>query len=255
MIGRMRFHISFLFLFTLGLHGVAQDYQLRIEVEGNGFAHYCVVLFDGSGWATDGYDPCCEALTILGASGQPHVYTEVIGPPEPASSNMLTINGLPLVTQPIDVPLGFIPGALGEFTFRFKQLSTFPTNLEVTLEDNSLMVSQNLLMDSIYVTWGAPSDEEARFVVHIGPGNVTSAQTNNSNEGIRVRGTQVEVMSSQEAVVEIVDLLGRPVNSKTLRGPCLFDWKQGFGVEAEGVYFIRVNLERKSIVHKFLVSN
>ncbi|MBI1287202.1 MAG: hypothetical protein GC178_06440 [Flavobacteriales bacterium] len=154
------------------------DYSVRVEVEGNGFAHFTQVYFEDGlnpvqSEPTLGWDPCCDANLIIANQNQPHVYTEVVEPPEPPNNPKLSINGLPHITQQTDVPMGFHPGELASYDFTFKELYTLPAGMGVTLEDLAQNVSQDLLVDSTYSTWSAPSDDELRFIIHFYPQTVT----------------------------------------------------------------------------------
>jgi hypothetical protein len=154
------------------------DYNVIVLVEGNGFAHQTVIYFDDESLAppnvpTYSYEICCDAQLALGNSNQPQVFTEVVEPPGPPNNHRLSINGLPLLYEYTSVPLGFLPGTLAPYTFTFKGLNTLPTGVTVELEDLSLNITQDLLIDSTYDTWGAPSDDEERFMLHFNPSNVT----------------------------------------------------------------------------------
>ena len=54
--------------------------------------------------------------------------------------------------------------------------------MTVELIDIPQNVTQDLLVDSTYVTWGAPSDPEARFIVRFNPSNVTGVNTSLDEE-------------------------------------------------------------------------
>lgn len=172
------------FLMTLGVINVSGqtlygDYRVLVNVSGNGFSHSTQIYFDDESWdplnpPSYGWDPCCDALLILGNADQPQVFTEVVQPPEPSNNHRLSINGLPHLFEPTDVPLGFLPGTLAPYTFSFTHLYTLPQGVTVELEDLSLNVTQDLLLDSTYDTWGAASDDEERFVIHFYPSSITS---------------------------------------------------------------------------------
>lgn len=193
---------------------------MRVEVEGNSFAHFTTVYFsdDPQSALTYGFDPCCEAQFLLGNVDQPHVYTEVVAPPAPPNNTRLSINGLPLLFEPISVPLGFYPGTLAQYDFTFKELYRLPAGVTVELEDIAQEVTQDLLQDSVYSTWGAPSDDELRFLVHFNPVAV----------GIQGKLSQPEFTSSlangrliirnhaeQTCTVTATDITGRTVVSPT----------------------------------------
>jgi hypothetical protein len=197
------------------------DYRVFCEVSGNGFAHLTQIYFDDDLWTpteqpTYGWDECCDANFFPGNPGQPFVYTEVVAPPVPTPNFKLSINGLPHLFEPIDVPLGFIPGTLAEYTFSFSDLYTLPQGTTVELEDLSLQVTQDLMLDSSYVSWGAPSDDEARFVLHFNPSTVTGLPDYNEELQIEVvnRNGALEMQFNrpiENALIRVVDLSGRIV--------------------------------------------
>lgn len=172
----MRIQILLPVVLLLGTKSYAQygDYSVRVEVEGNGFAHFTEVYFEDGlnptqSEPTLGWDPCCDANLIIANQNQPHVYTEVVEPPYPANNHRIAINGLPHIFEHTQVPLDFWPGQLAAYDFTVKELYRLPTGMGVELEDLSLEVTQNLLLDSTYSTWGAPSDDEQRFMLHFYP--------------------------------------------------------------------------------------
>ena len=170
------------------------DYAVRVEVAGNGFGHFTTVYFDDESWdpqnpPTYGWDPCCDAQMIWANTNQPHVFTQVVAPPLPANNHRLSINGLPHVFEHTEVPLGFLPGALAQYNFTFKELYTLPVGMGVELEDHAQNVIQDLLQDSTYSTWGAVSDDEERFTLHFYPENVTALSGSGKSQNLRVRSS------------------------------------------------------------------
>ncbi len=207
------------------------DYSVRVEVEGNGFAHFTEIYFEDGlnppqSVPTYGWDGCCDALLNMGNEWQPHVFTQVVAPPAPTNNHRLSINGLPHVFEHTEVPLGFLPGELAEYHFTFEELWRLPAGMTVELEDNSLAVTQDLMTDSTYSTWSAVSDDEERFTLHFYPENVTSINTTtkrkarvySDGESIVVSGLDLK----QNGQVNLYDITGRTiqqhgVNVKTTR--------------------------------------
>jgi hypothetical protein len=160
------------------------DYRVWIDVTGNNFSHNSQIYFDDQSWdplnpPSYSWDECCDA-NLLGVSVghvRPFIFTEVVEPPAPPTNHMLSANALPLLFEQIDVPLGFLPGTLAPYTFSFTDLYTLPQGVGIELIDLAQNVTQDLLADSTYDTWGAPSDDEARFIVRFFPSNVTSVSS------------------------------------------------------------------------------
>lgn len=218
------------------------DYSLRVEVEGNGYAHYTTVYFEDEAWATYGYDNCCEALFNLGQADQPQVYTQVIGAPFPPD-NRISINAFPHVFEPTSVPLGFLPGALDQYLFTFKQLWTVPTGISVQLEDVSLNVFQDLLSDSTYETWGAASDSPDRFIIHFNPEVTGQSGRPLTSPMPNVSFTQdqtqlnFQLSGTDKRLVSVFDITGKQLGSIALT---LENKEWSVRLPQSGVYIIRV---------------
>jgi len=205
------------------------DYAVTIDLTGNGFAHTSVIYFDDESWdplnpPTYGWDPCCDALALGVAFPQPMIFTGVVAPPEPVSGNRLSINGLPHVFEETEVPLGIRPEVLAQYTFAFKELYTLPIGMTVELEDLALNVTQNLLLDSVYVTWSAPSDDELRFIVRFNPSTITGTERftdKYEKPQINSVGQQIIQFSNldEEQIYELFlfDALGKEVLKKEIR--------------------------------------
>lgn len=191
------------------------DYRVVIEVEGNNYAHSTQVYFDDESWDPQnppsyGWDACCDALLVLGNAYQPHIFTEVVEPPLPANNHRLSLNALPLLFEQTEVPLGFLPGELAQFTFTFNELSSLPMGVTVELEDLAQGVTQDLLMDNTYTTWAATSDDEARFILRFNPSSVTSInEQDESKVELVVNAGQLSVVGDFKSSVTKVELFGQ----------------------------------------------
>lgn len=202
------------------------NYSVTVEVEGNGFAHVSIIYFDDGTWnppalPTYGWDPCCDALSLVVSFPQPQVFTEVVAPPEPTSSHMVAINGLPHVFEQTDVPMGFLPGQLAQYTFIFKELYTLPLGMGVELEDLALNVTQDLLTDSTYQTWSSPSDDEARFIVRFSPSTIIGVEETVDGRNPDISSVNGELrisgMDDQDDYMLIVfDMQGKEILSKEI---------------------------------------
>lgn len=234
------------------------DYNVIVLVEGNGFAHQTVIYFDDESLLppnvpTYSYDFCCDSPLALGNANQPAVFTQVVEPPAPANNHRLSINGLPLLYEQTSVPLGFLPGTLAQYNFTFQGLNTLPPGVAVELEDLSLNLTQDLLVDSTYDTWGAPSDDEERFMLHFNPSSITSAAGVAStlepiisySEGlIHVQGVDL----LQQIDFRVTDISGRLVFQQTLNADNGYFQMPGMD---HGIYAVSFNAAG-SRVHKKL---
>ncbi len=218
------------------------DYRLHIDVVGNGGGHNSVIYFDDypASWdstllATYGWDGCCDANSFGVSAGYPEIYTQVVEPPAPPVNHKISKNALPHLTEPIDVPLGFIPPDLAQYTFTFSQLYSLPVGVGVELEDLSLNVIQDLMVDSVYSTWGAESDDEERFIVHFYPSTIIGTSEAFVEEKIRAyrEGELLKVVGTEETAlkqVRVYDLQGKLlVENKIERGT------GGFKIDLTGI--------------------
>lgn len=229
------------------------DYRVVVLVEGNGFAHQTVVYFDDESWDPQNppsysWDPCCDALLILGSSGQPQVFTQVVQPPAPLNNHRLSINGLPHVYEHTVVPLGFLPGTLAPYTFTVKELYTLPQGMTVELEDLSLNVTQDLLLDSTYDTWGAPNDDEERFALHFYPANVTGISSSQNSGNISVTTNLIHAVGPRDEVSQLTlfDGLGRTVLTRSFVGELnLFRYQLNL---ENGLYVIQVRTKGGDLI-------
>ncbi|MCF8275475.1 MAG: T9SS type A sorting domain-containing protein [Flavobacteriales bacterium] len=263
-------HTAFLILIILwSIRGFSQippygDYAVQVDVVGNGFANTALIYFEDDGWnppattPTYGWDGCCDAQMLLGNVNQPHIYTEVVSPPlppgNPPANSRLSINGLPHLFEPVDVPLGFLPGTLAQYDFKFTLLSTLPLGVVVELEDVTQNVTQDLLGDSIYSTWGAVSDDPARFIIHFYPSNVTSNEQNpNRTE------REVEMFIRHDNIIfrglnelGVVDFMMFDTQGRVVWSEKVFDRKNMMSLNrttfSDGVYVLRFRLTGGSII-------
>lgn len=233
------------------------DYQVVIEVEGNGYAHSTQVYFDDESWdpqnpPTYGWDACCDALLVLGNAFQPHVFTEVVAPPLPANNNRLSLNALPHLFEETEVPLGFLPGELAQFTFTFNELSSLPAGVTVELEDMAQSVTQDLLVDNTYTTWAATSDPEDRFILRFNPSSVTSTQQNQA-QNLLITANRGHVLVSGVSDVNSIylfDVEGRLVASSEKESGGKEINELSLTSPSQGLYVCKVVLGDGSVISK-----
>ena len=199
------------------------DYRILGDVIGNGGAHNTQIYFDDESWdpqnpPTYGWDACCDANLLQGAPGQPQIFTNVVAPPLPPVNQKLSVNALPLLFEPTNVPFGFTPPATAEYNFSFTHLYSLPVGTTVELEDLSLNVTQDLMMDSSYTTWGAPSDDENRFIIHINPSTIIGVNERTSKPNIKWR-----LENGMLAVSGLDEMMAKTIKLYDLQGRLLID--------------------------------
>jgi hypothetical protein len=212
--------LPFLF-FGVNVSAQNGDYRVIVDVDrlDNAYQHNTEIYFDDESWdpqaaPTYGWDPCCDANLILGSSFRPWISTRVVAPPEPSVNPRLSLNGLPHLFEQTDVTLGFLPGELAQFTFTFSDLETLPQGVTVELEDLAQNITQDLLLDNTYTTWGAVSDAEERFILHFYPSSVTGIlQTVDQEKPTLYRESNLLSLNGVDAreieVISLVSIEGR----------------------------------------------
>lgn len=217
---------KFFTLYTLlaSLSAVAQvpqygSYEIYHEVSNGTYIHSGIVFFDNYPYwdpttpLTNGWDNCCEAQLIIGNINQPHIYTRVLaGAPEPPNNPRLVVNGLPLLTAAIDVPMGLVVGTPGTNTLKFTRHWTFPAGTSIILEDLKTGTSTNLNTDSIITITTALNDNPDRFIIHINPLSIgVNESVTSSNQLVYHNNAVVVYQAAENSKLTVVDLSGRTV--------------------------------------------
>lgn len=233
------------------------DYSIRVEVAGNGFANVTRVYFEDDPLvnATYGFDICCEASLVIGNTNQPHLFTEVVSAPYPPGENRLSINAFPHLYEPLDIPLGFLPGQLAAYTFVFKELYRFPPGTQITLEDIPQQTTQDLLLDSVYNTWGAPADDPSRFIIHINPPVVIGVDAEDRKPGFS--GNVMDGMFQlidldlyDTYKVHIFSVTGELIAQKSTTGNPNFQFSLQY--LRSGYYICKVESQSEEAIFRFL---
>ena len=136
------------------------DYRLRIDLSGNNFTDKTTMFFHPE--ATPGFDPIFDINKMIGSSTSPALFTM-------AGIERMAYNGLPLLTQPIIIPMVFYPGTSGTYTLEFSQLETLPPTAMVYLEDKKTGIWTNVRAQNAYTFTSLTSDNIQRFNIHFEP--------------------------------------------------------------------------------------
>jgi hypothetical protein len=131
-----------------------------MKITGNNFSDDAYVMF--SDGASVNFDKQFDALKLISFNDQvPQIYTVA-----PDNSD-LAINVMPMPHgNATSIPLSFVAGADGDYTLTGENLSSFPGNTVITLEDLKTTQIQNLMQNPTYEFSALKADNSSRFVLH-----------------------------------------------------------------------------------------
>jgi hypothetical protein len=133
----------------------------------------------------------------------------------------LTVNAMPKLEGMVSVPVYFIPGITGEFTFTFSELESFGTGTEIYLEDMQTGAAWvDLLANQEYTFNSTVGDVKERFILHFfGPTGIDDPDGAVSDVQIYAWGQDAYIVNrGSETVKEYVayDMMGRELHRGTL---------------------------------------
>lgn len=150
------------------------EHALSIQVSGNGFNDITYVEFNSS--ATGNYDVELDSRKPLSVLGQPSLFTFNNNPAE-----RLSVNVNRSITESPEVPMNFIPGANGTFTFSIAGINSFDPTSYILLEDKMTGQWIDLRQNPAYTFTSTTADAHARFVLHFTPATVISSSNATCN--------------------------------------------------------------------------
>ncbi len=144
------------------------DNQLDIIATnlGNGLLDKTTVAFNSQ--ATDNFDPQYDANKTAGSLNRHTLYTTI------ADGDWMGINVLNSVATTSSVPMGFEPGANGNYSFNFSNINTFDPTTYIYLEDLQQHIMYNV-RNGDYFFSADSADNWNRFVLHFTPAAVIAA--------------------------------------------------------------------------------
>jgi hypothetical protein len=185
---------------------ILTDNVLNISVEGNDSRDDARICFYDL--ATENFDGEYDAYKLFGYNTTiPELYSVT------SDNTQVAINTLPLSQMYVTVPVGFLPGTAGTFTFNAEGIDRFPETTCILLEDLKAGTIQKLNDNPVYSFTSEPADATSRFLLHFQ--NVTSITnpdvakdfTIHAENGIiTVRQTQ-----SLSGNINVTDMAGRIV--------------------------------------------
>lgn len=202
--------------------------------------------------ATSSVDNAFDAYKVLNTDGSPNLYSR-------AGNTKLSINGLPLLSQAVVVPLGTLFSQGGTYVIETARLLNFTLSETVMLEDRKLNAWHNL-KSNLPVSFTATVSDTSRFFLHFNR-NVNNLTENIEEADVQIYPNpasstfQLDLTSASGATnVEISNAIGQLVWNKTVaisgRSTVLQVDASRF---SRGVYQVKVQTEKGLVVKKVVI--
>src|SRR6185437_1059291 len=184
---------------------------------------------------------------FLNPTPVPSIYTVVNG-------NNYAMNYLPDTIQNYTMPLNFIPGNSGKYSFNAKQIGQFEPSCSVILTDSLLKTSQDLITSPNYSFSTNQGDPQGRFSITLRKSGTSVSTDNTTKVAIYSYGKKVNILfknilANSLAELTVVDLLGRSVldinNIDTNSGTYSY-----LSALTQGIYIAMVNVDGKTYTAK-----
>ncbi|GAA4362026.1 hypothetical protein GCM10023185_29580 [Hymenobacter saemangeumensis] len=246
--------------------GTATDVRPMLELAlaptGNAPLGDVLYVYQEAG-ATTGFDARFDAVKVqLNAGQQPTLYQQ-------AGSQSLSIQGLPVLTQAVALPLGVNAPATGAFVFTPQRLANFPASTGVYLEDRLTGTLHNLRQGA-YAAQLTQGLHASRFVLHLNPQAAPLATAGSSQPFVELQvfpnpatgqaAVQVVATGTQAAIgkarVEVFNALGQRVYQSAE----LMATAQGLRLQvptaglATGIYTVRLTTASGVRTQKLLLN-
>ncbi|MDW8272770.1 MAG: G8 domain-containing protein [Chitinophagales bacterium] len=191
----------------------ADEHQMSLMVEGNGFAD--ITYFNFNEDATNGYDPQYDGGKFASFLEQPTLYS-LIG------SVWASVNTNKNVESTPSIPVGFKPGKNGTFRFVATGFDALP-NTTVYLEDKKTNTLHNLTNIPEYTFTANVNDIQERFLLRFSvetPSSVINAENNLIKIFSHENKVIVDFTKAVSGTHNIVlyDILGREISNENFTG-------------------------------------
>ena len=167
------------------------------------------ILFETNGKiGADWYD----ATKMLTMDKQvPQIYTMVAG------DQKTLINTMPIITNPITIPVGIVAPSDGNYSINVNGIENFSSLTGLVLEDLKMNVKQNVLQNPIYQFSATGNEDAGRFLLHFN-GDLTNPSDGNS---IKIYSSEktINVFCSaglKNGHIIISNMLGQQILSQNL---------------------------------------
>ena len=172
------------------------------------------ILFESNGKiGTDWYD-ATKMLTM--DKKVPQIYTMVSG------DQKTLINTMPLITNPITIPVGIVAPADGNYSIKIAGIENFSSLNGLVLEDLSMHVSQNILQNPEYNFSATGNEDAGRFLLHFN-GDLSNPNGDNPIK-IYSSGATINIFCAaglQHGRIIMSNMLGQQILDQTLNDQTL----------------------------------
>jgi hypothetical protein len=244
-------------LFSIGSQAQVWDYSVQFDIAGPSGNHNTTIYFEDSlTWTTDvptfGFDNCCDALFIQGATPISYLYTVITEPVFPVN-NEISINGLPPLTASYSVPMKLLVGTSGSHNIS-ANLVDIPANMTVHLEDQVLANIQDLAQNNQYTFNANVGAALGRFIVHF---NLTTVGLQESiterwriQQDFKYRQVRLYGLDrTKRASAQVYSVSGTLVSSTNLNSSTIINLS---GLDS-GLYILQVTQEGQAQSFKLLL--
>jgi fibronectin-binding autotransporter adhesin len=190
---------------------VLTDNVLNIRVEGNNLSDDARICFYDQ--ATENFDGDYDAYKLFSYNTTiPELYSVT------TDSAQLAINTLPLSQINVTVPVGFLPGTAGTFTFTAEGTDRFPQNTSIFLEDLKTGTLQKLNDNPEYLFTSATDDAASRFLLHFQDASSITNPVIAQNFTVYAENGVINILQTQNLAGEVIitDMAGRTIASVNL---------------------------------------
>ena len=181
------------------------EQTIRLRVDGNN--DFDVVLVQFIPQATWGYDPLFDLEKRWGYDESPNIYSMVNG------AEFFSVNVLPEVDEDLVIPIGLEVGANGDYVIQATELSDFPPDIIVVLEDIIEGTFTYLKEETSIEFYANIEDNNHRFNLHFKDTYI--GIDNNIYNNINIYSYEdviyIQSPSSKIKQVKIYDLLGHEI--------------------------------------------
>ncbi|MCW5906832.1 MAG: putative Ig domain-containing protein [Chitinophagales bacterium] len=160
----------------LQFYKTASEHTLNIKVSGNGFNDITYIEYNSD--ATNAFDVNYDSRKLLSSWGQPTIFTN-----NSDGITRLSRNTNRTITETPNIPLNFLPGTGGSYTFDFEGINTFDPTTYMFIEDKQTGVWTDIRQNPVYTFQSNAGDAIERFVLHFTPAAIinTTAATCQTN--------------------------------------------------------------------------
>jgi hypothetical protein len=215
--------------------------SVRLQLQ-NGTESDELLIYQDAG-ASNGYDVYDSPKMQNNSGNTPDLYTK-------AGDEKLVINGLNVITENMEIPLGFSLNAPSTMKIKATELSNLPEGTAVYLLDKDVNTQTALTCETEYsfMTTEVITNNESRFSVLFKAPGVTTDIVNTENDLNRVfvnDQNQIVIVAPEHSPYAVYNAIGQLVISgKTVNKPSIVIYT------AKGVCIVKVNGQPYRIIKR-----